>query len=181
MFPRHGRCTAPRMSDETLFDPGAAAPRYSRRAFCTNAGQAFTLVSLASLGGVLSGCGGSSSTGPSDVPQLPTVASSIIGSTITLTIDANSPLNAVGGAALVQASGQSFLVSQTSAGSFTALTAICTHEGCIVSGFQSSRYVCPCHGSTYTTSGSVVQGPAVQSLKSFVTKFANNVLTITLA
>lgn len=150
----------------------------SRREFCANAGQALTLVSFASLG--LQGCGGSS-TSPSDAPQLSTIASSIVGGAISLTIDAGSPLNAVGGAALVQASGQSFLVSQTSAASFTALTAICTHEGCVVSGFQSSRYVCPCHGSTYATSGSVIQGPAVQSLKSFPTKFANNVLTITVA
>jgi len=150
----------------------------SRREFCANAGQAFTLVSLASLG--LQGCGGSS-TSPSDAPQLPTIASSIVSGTISLTIDASSPLNAVGGAALVQASGQSFLVSQTSAGAFTALMAICTHEGCVVSGFQSSQYVCPCHGSTYATSGSVIHGPAVQSLKSFTTKFANNVLAITVA
>jgi cytochrome b6-f complex iron-sulfur subunit len=153
---------------------------YSRREFCAQAGQAFTLVSFASLGGVFQGCGGSS-TSPSDAPALPTINSSIVGNAISLTIDSGSPLNAVGGAALVQASGQSFLVSQTSAGSFIALTAICTHEGCVVSGFQSSQYVCPCHGSHYTTSGAVVQGPAVQSLKSFTTKVAGNVLTITVA
>ena len=151
--------------------------RFSRREFCAHAGQAFTLVSIASL---LHGCGGSS-TGPSDVPQLSTINSSIANGAITLTIDGSSPLNAVGSAALVQASGQSFLVSQTSAGSFTALTAVCTHEGCVVTGFQSAHYVCPCHGSTYSTSGSVIQGPAVQSLKPFATKFANNVLTITVA
>src|SRR5262249_22280899 len=140
--------------------------RFSRREFCAHAGQSFTLVSIASLGGVLQGCGGSS-TGPSDAPSLATINSSIANGAINLTIDASSPLNAVGGAALVQASGQNFLVSQTSAGSFTALTAICTHEGCIVTGFQSSQYVCPCHGSKYSTSGSVLQGPAAQALKSF--------------
>jgi nitrite reductase/ring-hydroxylating ferredoxin subunit len=152
----------------------------SRREFCATAGQAFTLVSIASLGSAFWGCGGSS-TSPSDAPQLSTVNGSIAGGVITLTIDASSPLTAVGGAALVQASGQSFLVSQTSSGVFSALTAICTHEGCVVTGFQSSNYVCGCHGSTYTTAGQVVQGPAVQALKSFATKFANGVLTITVA
>ena len=152
----------------------------SRRVFCVHAGQAISLASLASLLPALQGCGGSS-TGPSDVPQLSTIIASIVGSTVTLTIDAASPLNAVGGAALVQASGQSFLVAQTSAGSFTALTAICTHEGCTVTGFQNSQYVCPCHGSTYSTSGQVLQGPAPQSLRSFATRFANTVLTITVA
>ncbi|HYM21694.1 MAG TPA: Rieske (2Fe-2S) protein [Vicinamibacterales bacterium] len=152
----------------------------SRRVFCARAGQAISLASLASLLPALQGCGGSS-TGPSDMPQLSTIIASIVGSTVTLTIDAASPLNAVGGAALVQASGQSFLVAQTSAGSFTALTAICTHEGCTVTGFQNSQYVCPCHGSTYSTSGQVLQGPAPQSLRSFATRFANTVLTITVA
>jgi len=149
----------------------------SRREFCAHAGQALTLVSIATA---LHGCGGSS-TSPSDAPQLSTINASIAAGTITLTIDAGSPLNAVGAAALVQASGQSFLVSQTSAGSFTALTAICTHEQCTVTGFQNAQYVCPCHGSRYSTSGAVVQGPAPQSLRSFPTKFANPVLTITVA
>jgi len=150
---------------------------FSRREFCAHAGQAFTLVSIATL---LHGCGGSS-TSPSDAPQLATITGSIVGGVVNLTIDSSSPLNAVGGAALVQASGQNFLVSQTAAGSFTALTAVCTHEACTVTGFQSSQYVCPCHGSRYSTTGAVVQGPAAQSLRSFATKFANNVLTITVA
>jgi Rieske Fe-S protein len=165
------------MSNDTLSDQWALAPRCSRREFCVHAGQALTLVSIASL---LHGCGGSS-TSPSDVPQLSTINASIVSGAITLTIDANSPLNAVGGAALVQASGQSFLVARTAAAAFTALTAICTHQSCTVSGFQNSQYVCPCHGSTYTTGGQVVQGPAPQALRSFPTKFANNVLTITVA
>ncbi|HEY6213003.1 MAG TPA: Rieske (2Fe-2S) protein [Vicinamibacterales bacterium] len=149
----------------------------TRREFCVNAGQALTLLSLA---GLLPACGGSS-TSPSDVPQLPTVNAGVVGGAATLTIDASSPLNPVGGAALVQTSSGSFLVAQTSAGTFTALTATCTHEGCIVSGFQSSQYVCPCHGSHFSTSGSVLQGPAASPLRSFATRFANGVLTITVA
>ena len=100
--------------------------------------------------------------------------------TVTVTIDASSPLATVGGAALVQSASGSFLVSQTAQGTFVALTAICTHEQCTVTGFQSSRYVCPCHGSQYSTSGSVVQGPATRALQQFATRFAANVLTITL-
>jgi cytochrome b6-f complex iron-sulfur subunit len=105
----------------------------------------------------------------------------VVNNAIALTIDASSPLNAVGGAALVQTSAGPFLVAQTSAGSFTALTAVCTHQGCTVSGFQSSQYVCPCHGSTYSTSGAVIQGPAPSPLRSFATRFAAGVLTITVA
>ena len=37
---------------------------------------------------------------------------------------------------------------------------------------------CP---AAYSTSGAVLQGPAAQSLQSFATRFAGNVLTITVA
>jgi cytochrome b6-f complex iron-sulfur subunit len=50
-----------------------------------------------------------------------------------------------------------------------------------VTGFQNQRYVCPCHGSEYTTTGSVAKGPAVLSLRQFTTRFASNVLTIALS
>ena len=61
----------------------------------------------------------------------------------------------------------------------TTVTAVCTHEACAVTGDRAAtRYVCPCHGSQYTTSGAVVQGPAVSPLREFPTIFANNVVTI---
>ena len=41
-----------------------------------------------------------------------------------------------------------------------------------------SPYVCPCHGSQYSTSGAVLNGPATQPLRQFATQFTNNVLTI---
>ena len=58
---------------------------------------------------------------------------------------------------------------------------MCTHEGCPVTGFQNQTFVCPCHGSEYNTSGRVVKGPAVNSLREFATTFAGNVLTIAIA
>jgi Rieske Fe-S protein len=39
--------------------------------------------------------------------------------------------------------------------------------------------VCPCHGSQYTTSGSVANGPATRPLQSFQTTFTNDVLSFT--
>ena len=158
------------MSNDTL----------SRRQFCVHAGQAVSFASIATIITGLTGCGGSS-TSPSDAPALAVINAGVSAGKVTLTIDASSPLNAVGGAALVQSNSGNFLVSQTTAGGFTALTAICTHEQCTVTGFQSSQYVCPCHGSHYSTSGAVVQGPATQALKSFPAVFAAGVLTITVA
>jgi Rieske Fe-S protein len=111
---------------------------------------------------------------------LPTISGSSAGGAVTLTVDASSPLASVGGAALVQSSSGFFLVARTAADAFTALTATCTHEACTINGFSSPRYVCPCHGSQFDTSGRVANGPATTALRQFATRFANNVLTITL-
>jgi len=104
----------------------------------------------------------------------------VSGNTVTLNIDASSPLATVGRAALVQAGSTQLLVARTADASFTALTAICTHEACAITGFENSRYVCPCHGSTYDTSGRVLVGPAPSSLRSFATSFSGGVLVVTL-
>ena len=149
----------------------------TRREFCARACGA---VSLAALGSLWPACGGSP-TSPSSAPALPTISASIASGAITLTIDSSSPLSAVGSAALIQASGANFLVGHTAQDSFTALTAVCTHEACTVSGFQNQTYVCPCHGSQYNLSGAVVQGPAPLPLRQFATRFAGTALTITVA
>ena len=147
----------------------------TRRDFCVRTCQALSALTASSW---LAACGGGP-TAPSNAPALPTVAGTLTNGAVTVTIDAASPLATTGGAALVQASGSSFLVSRTGQDTFSAVTAICTHEGCTVTGFENQRYVCPCHGSQFTTSGAVVQGPASSPLRQFATRFANNVLTIT--
>jgi cytochrome b6-f complex iron-sulfur subunit len=151
-------------------------PRYTRREFCIQSCQA---ASLAAVATALTGCGGSPTSASSgSFAALPTINSNIVTSTITIGIDASSPLASVGNAALVNASGRSFLVARTAQDTFTALTAVCTHEACTVSNFQNQVYECPCHGSQYTTAGNVVKGPAPRSLSTFRTTFAGNLLTI---
>ena len=147
-----------------------------RREFFT---QTCQVVSLATLGSILQACSGSPSGPSSSAPPLTAVNGTVSGGVVNVTIDAASPLAAVGGAALVQSSSGNFLVSRTAQDTFVALTAICTHQQCTVSGFQNALYVCPCHGSQYSTGGAVVQGPATRALSQFATRFANNVLTIT--
>jgi cytochrome b6-f complex iron-sulfur subunit len=105
------------------------------------------------------------------------VAGTVTGRTIAVTVDGSSPLDATGSAALTQTSLGAFLLARTGQDSFSALTAICTHQGCTVTGFSNNRFVCPCHGSQYTTGGTVANGPATRALQSFATQFANGVLT----
>jgi len=149
----------------------------TRREFCQ---QACHAASLAALGVLLPGCGGSPTapSGGGNFPALPVVTSTITGNAFTLTVDASSPLNAVGSAALVQASGQPFLVAHTAQDTFVALAGTCTHAQCTVAGFSGGEYVCPCHGSRYNTSGVVVSGPAPRNLAQFASAFANGVLTV---
>ena len=146
----------------------------TRREFCVRTCQA---VSLLTLGAVVPACGGSS-TSPSSAPALSSVSGTLVNRTLTIAVDAASPLAAVGGAAIVTASPGTYLVARTAQSVFTTVTAVCTHEGCAVTGFANSLYVCPCHGSQFSTSGAVVQGPASSALRQFPTTFANNAVTI---
>lgn len=45
-----------------------------------------------------------------------------------------------------------------------AISAVCTHLGCIVSTEASGGYFCPCHGSRFNTKGKMVSGPAPRPL-----------------
>ena len=148
-------------------------PLPTRREFCVRTCQA---VSLLTLGAVAPACGGSS-TSPSSAPALPSVSGTLVNRTLTITVDAVAA-RAVGGAATVTVSTGTYLVARTAQSAVTTVTAVCTHEGCAVTGFANSVYVCPCHGSEFSTSGAVVQGPASSSLRQFPTTFANNVVTI---
>ena len=92
---------------------------------------------------------------------------------------ASGALATVGGLAITQTSLGNFLLARTGENVVTALTAICTHEGCTVSNSSGNQFVCPCHGSTYNTSGTVANGPANRALQAFPTQVANGVVTFT--
>ena len=59
------------------------------------------------------------------------------------------------------------VVTQPSKGDYKAFTAICTHQGCLVSKVEGGAIVCPCHGSHFSIKdGSPVSGPAQSPLAS---------------
>jgi cytochrome b6-f complex iron-sulfur subunit len=120
---------------------------------------------------------------PSDFPSVPTTSVPSQGATAALVIDSSSPLANTGGAMLVAVPGTAnFLVARTGPDTFVAVTAECTHVACQVTTFDSGSgtYECPCHGSQFSTTGTVRRGPASRDLKRFNTRFENGVLTITL-
>jgi cytochrome b6-f complex iron-sulfur subunit len=85
----------------------------------------------------------------------------------TITLDLNSAdysvLKNTGGSKIVQG----ILVINTGTG-YAALSSICTHQGCTV-GYNSTanKIQCPCHGSEFSITGSVITGPANAPLESF--------------
>lgn len=97
-----------------------------------------------------------------------------------VTIDLNdenfSSLQTVGGFAYAG----DIIVIRSGENSYTALSKICTHESCTVSYNHSSNQLpCPCHGSVFSVSGDVINGPAQASLKVYPVLKEGNVLIIT--
>jgi len=150
----------------------------SRRRFCAGACQAASGATLATL---FTACGGSSPTSPSAGPAstLGKLAGQFAGGGVRVNVS-GSALADVGGAALVESVAGLFLISRASANAFVAIDAVCTHEGCTITGANTEGYVCPCHGSRYNRNGQVLAGPAKASLRQYATTFTDGIVVIAL-
>ena len=62
----------------------------------------------------------------------------------------------------VRVPGQNLFVVHDQDG-FAAISAVCSHLGCIVAGTPEG-FACPCHGSKFARDGKVTQGPAPSPL-----------------
>lgn len=66
---------------------------------------------------------------------------------------------------IVSKDGEQLAVTRSEDGSLKALSAICTHLGCVVGWNAIDRtWDCPCHGSRFDETGNVLAGPAVSPL-----------------
>ncbi|MDF3291694.1 Rieske (2Fe-2S) protein [Streptomyces silvisoli] len=126
------------------------------------------------LGAALAACGGSnnsaSSTPSQDSSSQASGSSSAAGSS-------SAPAGGNGGGTTLaktseipQGGGKVFpdkqvVVTQPTAGTYKAFTAVCTHQGCTVNQVKNGTIDCPCHGSKFhIADGSVAEGPATQPL-----------------
>ena len=67
---------------------------------------------------------------------------------------------------IVKLDGRKLAVSRSEEGEVIALSPICTHMGCDVKWNTAEKsWDCPCHGSRFTPSGEVLNGPAVKALE----------------
>ncbi|MCT7355984.1 FAD-dependent oxidoreductase [Streptomyces sp. 15-116A] len=71
-----------------------------------------------------------------------------------------------GEGAVVRAEGGRLAVYRDDDGTLHAVSARCTHLGCLVAFNAAERaWECPCHGSRFDTGGKVIQGPATRPLE----------------
>jgi len=95
---------------------------------------------------------------------------------IDLTDSKYSSLSAAGGSYVEN----DIIIINTGDG-FIALSSVCTHKGCQVSyDHGSGNLPCPCHGSIFSSAGSVLNGPASSPLKTYPVAQEGDVLSITL-
>mgnify|MGYP006290574969 CR=1 FL=1 len=94
-----------------------------------------------------------------------------------LTVDLNSlNLDSVGG---FDYSGN-IIIIRSGENSYLALSKVCTHQGCEVSyNHSSGQLPCPCHGSVFSTTGAVINGPAETSLKKYSVTVEGDKLILT--
>ena len=139
------------------------------------------MASCATLATMVTACGGDGSpTGPSggSASDLSVIQGQSANARVRVTT-AGTPLATVGGAARVESTAGLFLISRTSDTTFSVVAGDCTHEGCAITGVTPSQYVCPCHGSRYSLTGQVQEGPARANLRQYANTFADGVVSIT--
>ncbi|GAB4346879.1 MAG: Rieske (2Fe-2S) protein [Candidatus Abyssubacteria bacterium] len=85
----------------------------------------------------------------------------------------------VGSAKVVRYKGEPAIVVRMGERSIRALSAVCTHLGCIVKwDGAKNMLVCPCHAAFFDLNGNVVGGPAPRPLTSFPIKIAGEEILI---
>jgi glycine/D-amino acid oxidase-like deaminating enzyme/nitrite reductase/ring-hydroxylating ferredoxin subunit len=73
---------------------------------------------------------------------------------------------AAGEGRVVELGGEKLAVYRDPVGALRALSAVCTHLGCLVAWNNAEQsWDCPCHGSRFSPEGDVVNGPAVSPLE----------------
>ena len=141
--------TAKPLARRTVLVTGGALGAAAALAACGGSGDSATSSSAASSGAApapeSSGAGGSSPATPSG---------EVLG-----------PVDQVGVGSGVVYDGPKVVVTQPAEGDIRGFTAVCPHQGCLVSEVTNNEILCPCHGSLFSAEdGAVITGPATTGL-----------------
>jgi cytochrome b6-f complex iron-sulfur subunit len=151
------------MTDETG-DPAEAATEPSRRDFLERALGAGAVVWAAGIAV------------PTGVYLWPAAASGPTRKYIEIDPESLPP----GTGRVLGEGGKPVLLLRQKNGEFRALSAVCTHLGCIVHwNPEQQKIQCPCHAGVFTPDGAVVSGPPPRPLASYPTQLVAGKLRIT--
>lgn len=145
-------------------EPAGLTARVQRRTALANGGLAAAAGILVTVGGSLlalgrrrtaapgTGADARSTSGPPSPATGPTMASG--------RVIANVSDVAVGEAkSFTTGNGDPAWLLHPATSTFTAVSAVCTHQGCPVQ-WAGGGFQCPCHGATYDATGKATGGPA---------------------
>lgn len=119
------------------------------------------------------GCALESCEGESSVPEPP----SNVDFTLDLTLAANAALTTDGG--FIYKGGIIVVCLSASTNSYTALSQACTHQGTtVVYQPANGNLFCSNHGSRFSITGAVVNGPAARALRKYSTELTGTSLRV---
>lgn len=126
-------------------------------AACGGGGESTPTTSSPTSGGATSGPAPDPTTAPVPSPDAPTTGGPPPGA-----LDPVSSIPVEGGKVYDE---RKIVVTQPVEGEIQAFTAVCPHQGCLVTEVTNNEIQCPCHGSLFSAqNGDVLKGPAVRGL-----------------
>ena len=108
-----------------------------------------------------------------DVPALAKTAAGAVRHLIGDRLQPAEPIDTVdalkpGAGAVIRHHGHRCAVYRDEQGELQAVSATCTHQGCLVAFNEIEKtWDCPCHGSRFATDGQVLHGPALKPLEPY--------------
>lgn len=103
------------------------------------------------------------------------------GNQVTLGFAQFPALMAAGGAVVVDVKDKfPIAVVRTGGATATALSATCTHAGCIVDASSSALH-CPCHNADFDLTGAVLRGPTVIPLPVYAATVGSDAIVVDLS
>jgi cytochrome b6-f complex iron-sulfur subunit len=129
-------------------------------------------LAAACAGCSLVSCGGSKSSNPAPSPPAKGMGN-------LFAVDLGNQLVNVGDATVEQGIILVRIAAGNTADAFTAVQVACTHQGNSI-GYNVAQgiFICPAHGSEFSKSGAVLQGPATLPLHQYTVTINGTTLTV---